>query len=143
MILRYRDGAVPHVELDPALAADFDGLTATVVDHLDRADLTPALDAIWQRVRRLNRYVEEQAPWKLAKDEARAADLDRALASLAEGVRVVAVLLHPWMPDRMGVLLDALGAPALALDTAGFGAAVPARVEKLEPLFPKHERAAA
>ena len=39
-------------------------------------ELTLALDEIWQRVRRLNRYVEEQAPWQLAKDEARADDLD-------------------------------------------------------------------
>ena len=39
---------------------------------IDRAELTRALDEIWQRVRRLNRYVEEQAPWQLAKDDARA-----------------------------------------------------------------------
>ena len=52
---------------------------------LDRADLTGALDAIWLRVRRLNRYVEEQAPWTLAKDPERAGELDRVLASLAEG----------------------------------------------------------
>ena len=61
---------------------------------LDGADLSGALEAIWQRVRRLNRYVEEQAPWTLAKDPDRAAELDRVLASLAEGLRVVAVLLH-------------------------------------------------
>ena len=69
------------------------GSTTASRELLDRAELTAALEAIWQRVRRLNRYVEEQAPWKLAKDEARAADLDRVLRSLAEGLRVVAVLL--------------------------------------------------
>jgi hypothetical protein len=63
---------------------------------MDRAELTQALDAIWQRVRRLNRYVEEQAPWQLAKDDARAGDLDRVLRTLAEGLRVVTVLLWPW-----------------------------------------------
>ena len=52
-----------------------------------RADA--ALEAIWQRVRRLNRYVEEQAPWQLAKDAAHAGRARRVLASLAEGLRVV------------------------------------------------------
>ena len=47
---------------------------------LDRVEITPALDDIWQRVRRLNRYVEEQAPWQLAKDPERAADLDACCA---------------------------------------------------------------
>jgi methionyl-tRNA synthetase len=143
MVLRYRDGAVPQVAVDPALAPDFDGLRERVVELLDRAELSPALDEIWQRVRRLNRYVEEQAPWQLAKDEARAEDLDRVLATLAEGVRVIAVLLHPWMPQRMGVLLDALGTPDVALDGARLGAGTPARVEKLEPLFPKQPSEAA
>ena len=69
MIGRYRDGVVPDVDVDPALAADFDGLVDEVCELLDRAEITQALERIWQRVRRLNRYVEEQAPWQLAKDE--------------------------------------------------------------------------
>src|SRR6185437_10770426 len=93
MIVRYRDGIVSG-GLDPALAEDFDGLDERVSGLLDGVELTNALDEIWQRVRRLNRYVEEQAPWQLAKDPARAEDLDRVLATLAEGLRVVSVLLH-------------------------------------------------
>src|SRR3954453_2588417 len=76
MILRYRDGAVPDAAIDPALAPDFDGLRERVMELIDRAELSPALEEIWQRVRRLNRYVEERAPWQLAKDDARTADLD-------------------------------------------------------------------
>ena len=49
-------------------------------------------------MRRLNRYVEEQAPWQLAKDDARAGDLDRVLRTLAEGMRCVTVLLWPYLP---------------------------------------------
>ena len=71
MIERYRDGAVAPGEVDAALREDFVGLAERVSEHLDRAELTLALDEIWQRVRRLNRYVEEQAPWQLAKDDAR------------------------------------------------------------------------
>ena len=62
---------------------------------IDRAEPTLALELIWQRVRRLNRYVEEQAPWQLAKDPAAADELDQTLASLVEGLRAVNVLLAP------------------------------------------------
>ncbi|HVL31068.1 MAG TPA: methionine--tRNA ligase [Solirubrobacteraceae bacterium] len=137
MVHRYRDGAVPAVDLDAELAADVDGAAGEVASLLDRADLSGALDAIWQRVRRLNRYVEQQAPWALAKDPARAADLDRVLASLAEALRVVAVLLHPWIPDAGGKLLDALAAPQLELSGARMQAGRLGAVATLQPLFPK------
>jgi methionyl-tRNA synthetase len=137
MITRYRGGAVPQADVDPAILAEFDGLVDDVSGLIDRADLTPALDAIWQRVRRLNRYVEEQAPWQLAKDDARAGDLDRVLRSLAEGLRAVAVLLSPWLPESTAKLLDALGTRDLSLRGAVLDGARVQRVSPLEPLFPK------
>ena len=94
MIARYRDGVVPEVEVDPALARRLRGpRRARSSELLDRAEITQALDRIWQRVRRLNRYVEERAPWQLAKEPERAEELDVTLRSLAEGLRVVTVLL--------------------------------------------------
>jgi methionyl-tRNA synthetase len=89
-------------------------------------------------VRRLNRYVEEQAPWKLAKDPERAPDLDRTLASLAEGLRVLAVLLHAYLPESTATLLDALGAPDTSLDAALFGhCGGSGETRTIDPLFPK------
>jgi methionyl-tRNA synthetase len=137
MVGRYRDGAVLSSELDPALREDFEGLSERVCAHLDRAELTLALDEIWQRVRRLNRYVEEQAPWKLAKDEARAGELDRVLHSLLEGLRSVTVLLWPYLPDSAERLLGALGSPDLSLGGATLGAGAIERISAIEPLFPK------
>jgi len=138
MVNRYRDGVVPPVLTEPALTADFAGLADDVRGLLDRAEISQALESIWQRVRRLNRYVEERAPWKLAKDPDRAGELDGVLASLAEGLRVVSVLLVPYLPASMGILLAALGE-----SQDGFGAAVyresgsGARVSTIPPLFPK------
>ncbi|HEX2413533.1 MAG TPA: methionine--tRNA ligase [Solirubrobacteraceae bacterium] len=138
MIDRYRDATVPDVEPDPALKPDFDGLREEVEALLDKAEITQALDRIWQRVRRLNRYVEERAPWQLAKDESQAAELDRTLRSLAEGLRVVTVLLAPYIPETADRLLNALGAPDLDLQGAAYGAhAGGAQVQRLPPLFPK------
>jgi methionyl-tRNA synthetase len=138
MVRRYRDGVVPDVETDPALAAEFEGLTEQVADLLDRAEVTIALEQIWQRVRRCNRYVEERAPWQLAKDPESAGALDQALASLAEGLRVISVLLAPYMPASTAKLLGALGAPDLSFDGARFAARGGGRsLGELAPLFPK------
>jgi methionyl-tRNA synthetase len=108
-----------------------------VAERVDRVELTGALDEIWRRVRRLNRYVEEQAPWTLSKDPDKAADLDRVLRTLAEGLRVIGVLLAPWIPGATEKLLAALGAPDLSLEGARFGAGEIGAVSALEPLFPK------
>jgi methionyl-tRNA synthetase len=140
MLRRYRDGRVPEGGLD--LQDEFAGLADDVAQRLTGADLTGALDAIWQRVRRLNRYVEEQAPWSLAKDESRAADLDRVLRTLAEGVRTLAVLLWPWIPGSAERLLTALDRVDVSYARAQFGADVPETVAELEPLFPKDRPAA-
>jgi methionyl-tRNA synthetase len=142
MIERYRDGVVPSGDVDPALREDFDGLPERVSARLDGAELTGALDEIWQRVRRLNRYVEEQEPWQLAKDDARAEDLDRVLRTLAEGLRSLAVLLWPYIPHSAERLLAALGAPDVSLAAAAFGAGAIERAEAIESLFPKDRPAA-
>jgi methionyl-tRNA synthetase len=141
MVVRYRDGVVSAAEVDPVLVPDFEGLTARVEELIGRAELTLALEEIWERVRRLNRYVEEQAPWQLAKDDARADELDRVLGTLVEGLRVVAVLLWPYLPASSERLLAALGAGGGAIDLSLAGATLGAgnitRVEKIESLFPK------
>jgi methionyl-tRNA synthetase len=137
MVGRYRDVAAPSGP-DEELAGDLDGLADEVSALMDRAELTQALEVIWQRVRRLNRYVEEQAPWTLAKDPERAADLGRVLASLVEGLRVVTVLLVPYLPQATAKLLAALGVSDTGLDTARYGAgAGTGAVTALDPLFPK------
>jgi methionyl-tRNA synthetase len=141
MIERYRDGVVPETEPDPVLAAGEDGfadLVQRVNELLDRAELTQALAAIWDRVRRLNRYVEESRPWDLAKDGSRAADLDQVLYSLAEGVRVLALLLLPYMPATSERLLDALSEPGRELAELGSRGGGE-RIERIPPLFPKLE----
>jgi methionyl-tRNA synthetase len=138
MIARYRQGSVPAVGTDPTLLPEFAELPAQVAALLDRAEATQALELIWQRVRRLNRYVEERAPWQLAKEPAAADQLDEVLASLYEGVRAVSVLLHPYMPATVERLLEALGAPDHDYTATEFAATAPsATTQTLPPLFPK------
>src|SRR5919106_1178858 len=132
MVGRYRDGVVPAAEPAAALLEGddgFDRLVPRVQELLDRAELTQALAEVWKRVRRLNRYVEESRPWDLAKDEAQSQQepdrplagdrLDVALYSLAEGTRVLALLLYPYMPSTSSHLLDALGEGGRELSELG------------------------
>jgi methionyl-tRNA synthetase len=126
MVQRYRDGVVPSVDRDPQLDGEFEGLPQDVAVLMDRAEVTLALDRIWQRVRRLNQYIEERAPWQLARDPADAAKLDETLASVIEGLRTVNTLLEPYMPETTRKLRGALGAPG-------------GTVSSLEPLFPKRD----
>jgi methionyl-tRNA synthetase len=137
MLARYRDGHVRAGSSDPALAAEFAGLPERVSAHVDRAQLTVALEEIWQRVRRLNRYVEEQAPWRLAGEEGDAERLDLVLRTLIEGLRSLGVLLWPYLPATAERLLAALGARDLSLAGAELGAGRIEHVGAIEPLFPK------
>ncbi|HXD57407.1 MAG TPA: methionine--tRNA ligase [Thermoleophilaceae bacterium] len=142
MIGRYRAGVVP--DATPAELDELSGLPGRVSERLDAVDLTGALEEIWEAVRRLNRYVQDEEPWKLAKDEANAQRIDQILYSLAEGLRSVSVLLSAYMPDTADRLLQALGQPDLGLDSAEYGARPGgAQVSDLAPLFPRIETAAA
>ncbi len=144
MVERYRDGVVPKAEQDPALIEGedgFDGLVGRVEALLDGAELSQALGEIWDRVRRLNRYVEETRPWELAKEEGAGDRLDQVLYSLAEGVRVLALLLCAYMPSTSDQLLDAIGESERGLADFGSGSGG-GRIERTAPLFPKLEPAA-
>jgi methionyl-tRNA synthetase len=140
MVERYRDGIVPQADPPAELVAEFEGLREAVCEHVDRVDLTAALDGLWRRVKFLNRYVQDEEPWQLAKDEAQAAHLDEVLYGLVEGLRVVSVLVHPFMPASAERLLAALGREDRSLDGARFGAHPGgARLGELGQLFPRVE----
>lgn len=143
LIRRYRGSVIPEADIDPVLADDFTGLADDVCRLLDRVEITQALERIWASVRRLNRYVEEREPWRQAKDPDAVSDLDITLRSVVEGLRVVTVLLHPYMPSSCEKLLTALGEneeTRLDLAHAQLGAVSGGKsVLELEPLFPKPE----
>jgi methionyl-tRNA synthetase len=141
MIARYRHGVVPEVEPAARMVTVFDGALDRVRARFDTVEVTAALEETWKLVRELNRYVQDEAPWQLSKDDAQADHLDQVLYTLAEGLRVVSLMLHPFMPEATGKLLEALGQEDRSLDRATLGA-VPGggRVGDLPPLFPRIEQ---
>ena len=146
MIERYRGGVVPagrDESLDAAREADI-AAYHRALDGSQGYMLHEALRAVWQMIFRANEFVDRQAPWKLAKDAANDAELDRTLASLARELMYQAVLLYPFMPGKCAELWSMLGGPGdlsgitldrlSSLDPAGW------HVSKGSPLFPKEEK---
>jgi methionyl-tRNA synthetase len=141
MVDRYRDGAIPAARPDGGVAASIELAREAVGRHVAEMELTEALEAAWEVVRQLNRFVEERAPWTLAKDPERAAELDEVLYTLADGTRACAILLAAVLPASAPRILAALGADAaIDWDRAAAGLLpAGARVAPTEPLFPRVE----
>ncbi|HYJ67299.1 MAG TPA: methionine--tRNA ligase [Nocardioidaceae bacterium] len=148
MVGRYRDGVLPAPVDEPELSLAATTAVEAAEAAIDRLDLQGAILAAMDYVRIINNYVTEQAPWQVAKDESRGADLDRILYATAEALRVVAVLLHPVMPKASTQLWSSLGAEAALgeladarVQDAWRWGQLPAgaAVTKSAPLFPRIE----
>jgi methionyl-tRNA synthetase len=115
---------------------------------IERLAIHDAVTSIWTIVDALNGYITEQEPWALAKDPANAARLGTVLNTSTEGLRALAVLLSPFMPEATQKLWNALGVEAglgaLAaqpIRNAGQWAQIPSgtTVGNLDALFPRIE----
>jgi methionyl-tRNA synthetase len=139
MIARYRDGRIPSVGGESQISDAIDAVKRQVPARLDVFDVTGAVDVIWDLVRSLNRHVEQTKPWELAKDDARADELDRVLYDLADGLRVAAVALSAYLPRTAPLILQALRQSGdLAWENVEPGRTVPAEgIEAATPLFPR------
>jgi methionyl-tRNA synthetase len=149
MIGKYREGRIPQAgpegETLATVAAEGEAMVTRSAELYADLNVTAALDTVWEYVRRLNRLVEEEAPWKLAKDEAQAARLDAVLNGLAAGLRLVAIAVYPVIPVAAAEVLARLGQPNgpddLLLGAAAWASLVPATVVVGPPLFPRLESA--
>ena len=100
MLAKYRDGIVPPRSSESAFRTRFATLPQSVRNLILSLDFRGALEAVWELVTALNREIDDRKPWTLAK-ESRDEELDSLLYDLCEGIRWLAMLLHPIMPERM------------------------------------------
>ena len=109
--------------------------------HFDKLAFSEALSAIWQLVGRANKYIDETAPWVLAKDESKKARLGTVLYNLMEVIRIATVLSSPAMPLLSGKVSEQIGMDlthAVWADGEKWGLTVPgAKVEKKDAIFPR------
>ena len=145
MAERYREGRVPAVAGDTDADRKLRTAAAGAVEALGTFatfGFNDGLLGIWQLFGAANAYVEENAPWALAKDPEQADRLDEVLNALLEALRVGAILISPVMPATANELWKRLGldgspetAPYTA--TAAFGVFPATTVHRGDPLFPR------
>jgi methionyl-tRNA synthetase len=145
MVEKYRGGVVPAAAAPAAEGDDAADVAAyhAAMDGRDGWLLHEGLGAVARQTARANEYVAATAPWAVAKDAARAAELDTILASLIRRIARQLVQLAPFMPDKAQACWAQLGAPGAvgafpfaqldALDPTGW------TVAKGTPLFPRPE----
>ena len=140
MLKRYRNGVVPPIstELEPEATRVVAQTRQLLLDN----QLQAGLLCIWSLVNRANQYVDQTAPFKLAKDPGQALRLDQVLYNLAEVCRVLAVLLWPFIPGTAEKIYGQLGLAAKPdrLDQAGWGKLPPGHtIGTPAPLFPRRD----
>ena len=144
MIEKYCDGIVPEAttedEIDQALINTAMGCAAKVEAHMDDFHFNNALEEIWAVIARANKYIDEKMPWVLAKDESKKAELDTVMSNLAETLRMISILIIPYMHTASERMRDQLGLSDVEPEWSNlevFRMMVGARIHKGNPLFPR------
>ncbi len=143
MAMKYFDGKIPAARTADPLDEELLSLTRSAVEntkpYMESMSFSLALAEIFKLVSRANKYIDETAPWALAKDPENTSRLATVLANLFESIRVIANLLMPFMPDSCVKILSAIGAEAVAWDECGQKGLLPAEitVSPMEVLFPR------
>ena len=144
MIEKYCGGKVPaqgtEEEVDKELKEIATGAAAKVEEEMDKFRFNYALEEIWVLVRRANKYIDETTPWVLAKDEANKARLDVVMHNLAEALRIVSVLIHPFMHETATKIRNQIGLEGVEAkwdDASVFDMMNGETVCKGDPIFPR------
>ena len=149
MVARFNDGIV----LEPGQADEVDGslidlAKKTVSEYemlMDKMDISPTIKLVWAFISRTNKYIDETMPWALAKDPEKKSRLNTVMYNLVESLRVISVLIAPFMPITAEKIWNQLGI-AQAFDEVQFAdikswgkTPVGTKVNKPEQLFPRIE----
>lgn len=144
MIEKYDGGVVPQPseagEPDEDLIAMAVTTQSRVEVCMDRFSFNLALEEIWKLIRRTNKYIDETEPWVLAKDESRKPRLDTVMHHLAESIRIISILIHPFIHNTSEKIREQLGIPQEPVnweDTKRFDMMAGKTVRRGAPIFPR------
>ncbi|MFN3323474.1 MAG: methionine--tRNA ligase [Bryobacteraceae bacterium] len=145
MIHQYRNGAIPRPALaEPPIARTARDTIRTAVEAFDNLEFSRGLESVWNLLSAVDKYIVEKAPWKLAKDQSEQAqaELDTALYTAAEVLRIITTLLIPVLPDTASKIWLQLGMATpideVALEGLAWGRLIPGSIiGQTAPLFPR------
>lgn len=143
MIEKYFDGIVPDITESTEFDSDLINTATQVVtkteEYMDKFLLSDALVEIWNLVRRLNKYIDETAPWILAKDKTKKAVLADVLCNLVEGLRMTSIMIAPFMPTTSKSIIKQLSINLTTWDSLykWSNKAKDSKVQKDKIIFPR------
>lgn len=147
MISKYFDGQIPSyqgavTEYDNVLTSFAQQTIENYEKSMENLEFSVALSTLWQLVSRTNKYIDETAPWVLAKNkEEKEQELQSVMYHLAESLRIIAVLIKPFLTQTPEKIFSQLGITDQSLKTwesiTSFGQLKSVQVQKGEPLFPR------
>jgi len=150
MIEKYFEGGtLPEIQEENEFDAGIKELTNVQIkkaeDNIEKLFFNNALEDIWVIIRRLNKYIDETMPWVLAKDEANKPKLAGVLYTLAEGLRVVSIMIEPFMPMTPEKIWSQIGiqrGELTAWDSIHIWGGLPktATAKKGENMFPRIDK---
>ncbi|MDL5613956.1 methionine--tRNA ligase [Bacillus halotolerans] len=148
MINKYFDGQIGSykgavTEFDQTLSSVAEETVKSYEKAMENMEFSVALSTLWQLISRTNKYIDETAPWVLAKDPEKEKELQSVMYHLAESLRISAVLLQPFLTKTPVKMFEQLGITDNALKAwdsiTAFGQLKDTKVQKGEPLFPRLE----
>ena len=149
MINKYNSGVILEPgEIRPVDQALIDDAAKTVADYkqyMDDMKLSDSIKLVWSFISRSNKYIDETTPWVLGKDESRKAELNRVLYDLAESLRIISVMIEPFIPVTARKMWEQLNVAekfedVRISDIEVWGkTAVRTKINKPQQLFPRIE----
>lgn len=151
MVEKYRDSKLPHMPQNDKLSEVVANATADLKEtaleagkkleaHMNEFSFNMALEEAWIVIRRANKYIDETMPWALAKDEKDADNLDAVLKTLTEVIRIVAILIYPFMHTTSEKIFESIGLAGNSVEweeAFEFDKLGGAIIKKGEALFPR------
>ena len=145
MVQKYFGGQIPAERESEPVDDELIAMASSLREKCDKAiegyQFSAALTEIWKLVARSNKYIDETMPWALGKDEAKRARLAAVMYNLCESLRIISILIAPFMPETSPRIQKQLGVSgdAVTYESAAVWGATPAGtvVEKGETLFPR------
>ena len=149
MVGKFQQGVVlapeGRSEIDASLIEDAMSTVKTFADDMNNMKISHAIKAVWAFISRANKYIDETAPWALAKDESKKQELANTMYNLVEALRIISGLIYPYMPTTAGKLWQQLNLPGtieelrLADIEKWGGTPVNMRIGQAQQLFPRIE----
>ncbi len=142
MIQQYREGAIPQAAGDAAITEAATKATAAAMTAYESCEFSKTLEQIWSIIAAVDKYIVEQAPWKLAKNSSKQQELNETLYTAAEALRIVCGLASPVLPHTTEAIWRQLGFATpvsdLRSESLGWGGLQAGqKIGAIAPVFPR------